>query len=486
MAPLSRRGRVACATPIVGLLLVGCRGAGEDGGGTTTGGASTTTVAATSESGAASTNDLPRDLGVDGPPQPLPPEIPPLGPGCSDGVPKTGEFCYVRVEIGELPGWGVGRASFAIDLDGDGRASFGIATFSTENNTIENFATMAHLGSDGAFTLDPRLSSVEWWAEWTDRDFDGDGRPDVVATIEAPGSNPGVFVHRNLGDTIGELEKHPVIDPGGTWVGFPIDVDGDGVFELVAGIEFQGAQLRRRQGLQWTAVGPVLPLPSCNWLSGSAHADFNEDGFEDVVTTGGTQACDPYPGIYDPSWYRVAVFFSDPVAGQLVAGPELPMGGVHDPGGDFNQSLLASDFDADGHADILVPLQDAATSRRVGTSFLRGRGDGSFEDAIVVDIEQLDGYAVRRPGDFDGDGVIDLLGVRVQPGSTVRELAVIRGPWPTLSIDEIAAVDGSGAVTIGDVNGDGVSDLLMIDASLTPISSLEPKRTYFFTLMSSP
>jgi hypothetical protein len=119
--------------------------------------------------------------------QPLPPEIPPLGEGCSDGIPATGELCYVRVEIGELPGWGVGRASFAIDLDGDGRASFGIATSSTENNIFEQFVTMAHLGSDGSFKLDPTLPSVEWWAEWTDRDFDGDGRHDAVGTIESPG-----------------------------------------------------------------------------------------------------------------------------------------------------------------------------------------------------------------------------------------------------------------------------------------------------------
>jgi hypothetical protein len=82
---------------------------------------------------------------------------------------------------------GVGRASLAIDLDGDGRASFGIATSSTENNIFEQFVTMAHLGSDGSFKLDPTLPSVEWWPEWTDRDFDGDGRHDAVGTIESPG-----------------------------------------------------------------------------------------------------------------------------------------------------------------------------------------------------------------------------------------------------------------------------------------------------------
>src|SRR5690606_8137122 len=190
-----------------------------------------------------STGEVTPDVGDDGPPQPLPPEIPPLGPGCSDGIPATGEFCYARVEIGELAGRPVGRATFAIDLDGDGRASFGIATTSPEPNTYGRFVTMAHLGSDGAFTLDPTMSSHEWWAEWTDRDFDGDGLFDVVAAIETPGSVTQLYLHRSLGSTLGPLEKHEVIEPGGTWAGFPVDVDGDDVFEIVVGVEFEGAQL---------------------------------------------------------------------------------------------------------------------------------------------------------------------------------------------------------------------------------------------------
>jgi FG-GAP-like repeat len=469
----------------------GCAGGCEPTGSEPTGAASATqTITDGSTSSQAdepsSGGALVPDVGDDGPAQPLPPEIPPLGEGCSDGVPATGEFCYVRVEIGELGGSGVGRSSFAIDLDGDGRASFGIATSNANGSAIEHSVTMAHLRGDGSFTLDPTMPSVEWWAEWTDRDFDGDGRRDVVGVVEIPDSNPALYVHRSLGDTLGELETRSVIEPGGTWVGFPIDVEGDDVFEAVVGIEFEGARLRRRQGSQWLDVGPVLPLPSCNWLSGSAHADFNEDGFEDVVTTGGTQACDPYPGTYDPSWHRVAVFFSDPVGGLLVAGPELPMGGVHQSAADKNHDLFAGDFDTDGHADILIPLQDHATGKRVGTSFLRGRGDGSFEEAVVVDIEETEGYVVGRAGDFDGDGVLDLLGGRVVAEPALTEIVVARGPWPTLSFDVIAVVDRSGVFTLGDVNGDGVSDLLMTDASLSSTGSLEPRRTYFFALLSSP
>lgn len=69
-----------------------------------------------------------------------------------------------------------------------------------------------------------------------------------------------------------------------------------------------------------------------------------------------------------------------------------------------------------------------------------------------------------------------MLGGRVVSEPALTEIVVARGPWPTLSFDVIAVVDRSGAVTLGDVNGDGVSDLLMTDASLTPLYE-EPKRT---------
>lgn len=472
-------GVAACATSCAG----SCEPAGSDAADTTAATQTGTTGSTSSgDDEIGSSGQTAPDLDGGEPPQPRPPVIPPLGEGCSDGIPATGEFCYVRVEIGELPGSAVGEMSFAIDLDGDGRESFGIGTSAVEG--IARFITLAHLELDGSFRLDPTLPSPGWWTDFTDRDFDGDGRNDVIGIGASPGSVSLFAVHRNLGNSLDEAVLEEVLDDGASGAAFPLDVDGDGVLEVVAGVEFEGIHLRRREANQWVQVGPALPLPACNQLRGNAYADFDEDGFEDFVTTGGTQACDPFPQTYDPSWYRVAVFFSDPVARQLVAGPELPMGGLHDPARDETRSVFAGDFDGDQHADILVPLQESfATSKHRGMSFLRGHGDGSFDAAVVVEVEDNDGFSVSRPGDFDGDGNLDMIGGRTDPDSGLVEIAVARGPWPDLSFHVIAVVDRSAAVTFGDINGDGVADILMTDASLTPLFE---RRTYYFALVSSP
>jgi hypothetical protein len=461
-----------------------CAGSCEppDSGSTDTAAATQTGTTGSTSSGddeLESSGQTSPDLDGGEPPQPLPPVIPPLGEGCSDGIPATGEFCYVRVEIGELPGFGIGDMSFAIDLDGDGRESFGIGTSDPDGYGYS--LTVAHFQTDGSFRLDPTLPSPGWWGTFTDRDFDGDGRNDVIGIGASPGSVSLFAVHRNLGNSLDETVLEEVLDDGASGPAFPLDVDGDGVFEVVAGVEFEGIHLRRRVANEWVQVGPPLPLPACNWLYGNAHADFDEDGFEDFVTTGGTQACDPFPQTYDPSWYRVAVFFSDPVAGQLVAGPELPMGGIHRPLVDEAVIVAARDFDGDQHADLLVPLrEDFAVSEPLGMSFLRGHGDGSFDAAVIV---ETDDYMAGKPGDFDGDGDIDLLASQPQPVSGIKPIGVVRGPWPAISIEAIVQVDRSYYVAVGDVNGDGVSDVLMTDASLTPL--LE-KRKYYFALVSSP
>lgn len=415
---------------------------------------------------------------------PRPPELLPLGEYCGDGERRTASFCFVRVEVGDRPGRPFARVGVAVDLDGDGHSSFGIGDRREADAGVgfEYFLTMAHLQTDGSFRLDAEVETQQFWADFAG-DFDGDGDDDVMGAIETAGSGSEIFVHRSQGNMIADLERHEVVEPGGTWPAFVMDIDGDGWVEAVVGREGEGAQVFRRELDLWVETSSLLPLPSCMNLSESAFADFDGDGTVDVVTTGGTQSCDPHPQSYDPAWHRVAVFLAEPEGPTLIAGPQVPMGGVNLTPSDANLGLHAGDFDGDGIADILVPLVDTASSTPSGTSLLRGHGDGTFDEPVVVSRADLGGFTIIRPGDFDGDGRLDLLASREDARTGLVELAIVHGDWPRPQWVTIAILDGTGILAVGDVNGDGAADMLTTDPSLTPPNG---GFTHYIALVSAP
>jgi len=74
----------------------------------------------------------------------------------------------------------------------------------------------------------------------------------------------------------------------------------------------------------------------------------------------------------------------------------------------------ATDIDADGHLDILLG----------GGALMMGDGQG-FYDIVALDIREWEGgygFVELLPDDIDGDGVVDLLALRTDPGEGEAEL----------------------------------------------------------------
>jgi len=225
----------------------------------------------------------------------------------------------------------------------------------------------------------PQLLALPFAARGvTIADFTGDGLLDVAA-VGQPSSGSGVATFRNLGD--GSFAA-AVVAPGGASGRriIAVDLDGDDETDVAT----SGGQWLRGKG-DGTFFAPV----ATGWQGQTlASADFDGDDVPDVAVGGidsGTQVA-IFRGLGAGAFER----------GETYAGTLDP------------DSLAVSEIDGDGHLDLVIGIASGGLYGPTDgsgsiTSFLLGRGDGTFA-----------GVPVRKGvlavvADFDDDGRKDLL-----------------------------------------------------------------------------
>lgn len=126
-------------------------------------------------------------------------------------------------------------------------------------------------------------------------------------------------------------------------------------------------------------------------------------------------------------------------------------------------SVAAADFDRDGKVDFAVPSLNAN-----GTLVYHGNGDGTFQ-LLPSQAGQV-GYSYYIvPGDFDGDGIPDIVGTGAPAGNeSPTSILLLHGngdgtftPRPPQYTAYLASGQAGTAIS-GDFNGDGVLDIAQI------------------------
>lgn len=340
-----------------------------------------------------------------------------------------GTFLGVELhDVGDEP-----RAVALADVDGDGALDLLTANDGSGDVSVLLNAGDGTLGADVPVTLSgapfgPQSSVL------AAGDLNNDGLDDVVVNRLNPygfsvllATGGGAFGAEST-TTTGSSEPRAMT---------VADVDGDGNADLLVAEGGVGLQLSVRLGAGDGTLGAPATYNANQSAGNIAVADLDGDGLQDVVVT-------------DASTGVVLLFGTG--AGALGAPVSLPTPTPV-------RFVDAGDLDADGDPDLVA-------SRGFGSDasvyVLLGNGDGSFAAPVHYDAGTIAQTVVIA--DLTTDGVPDLV-VNGQPG-----LWLLRGQGDGTfaSASSYAAptdVPPEVRMAVGDLDGDGAPEVVVIDAT---------------------
>ncbi len=265
---------------------------------------------------------------------------------------------------------------FTQDLNNDG-----IADLITTSTTHVNIS----MGNgNGTFRALQTIALGAALLQVTFADFNGDGSLDMVVPEYAGGAGTTVPIFMNNGNgTFGAASTTLTVDAGPFQTASG-DFNGDGRADLaITSRVTNTVSVRYGNGAGGFTTPTSFALSGLSNNSGIRSADFNLDGYDDLVVTGSN-------GI------RVVMANSDGTfkAATTIRGTSTG----------FSSSPITGDINGDGFEDIVV----ADSTANSLFTFL-GNGDGTFK--FKLGAASPLGNAIQLPamGDFNNDGVQDVL-----------------------------------------------------------------------------
>jgi len=246
-------------------------------------------------------------------------------------------------------------------------------------------------------------------------DFNGDGKPDVAVANSCPGisqcakGTAGLGVLMGNGDGTFRPEQHYSLFGVLAYSLAATDFNGDGILDFAVTVRNDCTGIAN-------CIGNVVNILLGNgdgtfragqtYFSGAngyfpinvATGDFNGDGKPDLALANRCVT------ILDCSYGIVRILLNNGDGSFSLKGPSARM-----PAGYLVNTIVVSDFNGDGKADLAVTNQFVSTNSRIGgVSVMMGNGDGTFAAPQSYASGGVLAFS-SAVADFNGDGKPDLL-----------------------------------------------------------------------------